>query len=342
MSIPTLEQRPTHKVVPLLASEISRITHRRLFRVLAVLLLAGIAVISTIVFFVSSNSRGWSEDRMLEQQATEQAYWEECAASLPDGRNPQRRCGSTPIDQPLEQFNYGGDNRYLAYRNLPIVLLGVTIAAAAVGFLMGASSGGAEWSSRSMTLQLLFEPRRLRLLAVKWLGLIISITVLAVLSMVLALAFGAVTASARGSWDSKFLDLPDTDGSFTQILTLMGLRGLALIAIASTIGYAIAMLVRNTGASLGVAFVYFVVVENVVRFALLKYGVQPFLVAENSVAFMVPGGIPVLGRVEEGQQLFQDESFFQLTNTRAAVTLLGYTVLLSVPAAWSFTRRDVS
>ncbi|MEO8106833.1 MAG: hypothetical protein ABI720_05895, partial [Actinomycetes bacterium] len=80
MSIPTLEQRPTHKVVPLLASEISRITHRRLFRVLAVLLLAGIAVISTIVFFVSSNSRGWSEDRMLEQQATEQAYWEECAA----------------------------------------------------------------------------------------------------------------------------------------------------------------------------------------------------------------------------------------------------------------------
>ncbi len=29
MSIPVLERRPTHKAVPLLRSEISRLTHRR-------------------------------------------------------------------------------------------------------------------------------------------------------------------------------------------------------------------------------------------------------------------------------------------------------------------------
>ncbi len=342
MSIPTLERRPTHRLLPLLGSEISRITHRRLFRVLALLLLGGIALISTIVFFVSSNDSGWSEDRILEEQAAQQGYWEECAASLPDGKNPERRCGPTPVDQPLQQFNYGGDNRYHAYRNLPVVILGVTIAAAAVAFLMGASSGGAEWASRSMTLQLLFEPRRLRLLTVKWLGLCLGITVLAAVSMALALAFGAVTASARGSWDPKYLDVPGDNDSFAQVLTFLGLRGLVLVVIAATLGYAIAMLVRNTGASLGVAFVYFVVVENIVRFALLKYGTQPFLVAENSIAFMVPGGIPVQGRVEEGQFLFEEDTFFDLTNMRAFLTLMVYTALLSIPAAWSFTRRDVS
>ena len=35
MSTPTLERRPTHKAFPLLRSEISRISHRRLFRVLS-------------------------------------------------------------------------------------------------------------------------------------------------------------------------------------------------------------------------------------------------------------------------------------------------------------------
>lgn len=342
MSIPTLDHRPTHRLLPLLGSEISRITHRRIFRVLALLLLGGITLVSAIVFFVSSNETGWSEERILEEQAAQQRFWDECAANLADGKNPERHCGPAPVDQPLREFNYGGDSRYHAYQNLPIVLLGVTIAAAAVAFLIGASSGGAEWSSRSMTLQLLFEPRRLRLLAVKWLGLCISVTALAALSMALALALGAATANARGTWDAGYLDLPEADGSFTQILALIGVRGLVLIAIAATLGYAIAMLVRNTGASLGVAFVYFVVVENVVRFALLKYGTQPFLVAENSVAFMVPGGVPVQGQVEEGEFLFENDTLIQLTNMRAFLTLMGYTALLSIPAAWSFTRRDVS
>ena len=44
MSIPVLERRPTHHALPLLRSEISRLTHRRLFRVMALILLGGIVV----------------------------------------------------------------------------------------------------------------------------------------------------------------------------------------------------------------------------------------------------------------------------------------------------------
>ena len=32
----------------------------------------------------------------------------------------------------------------------------------------------------------------------------------------------------------------------------------------------------------------------------------------------------------------------KLTNLRASVTMLTYAALISIPAAWSFTRRDVS
>src|SRR6185503_15438382 len=58
MTVPTLEVRPTHKALPLLRSEISRITHRRLYRVLGLLFIAAITVISLIVFFAHDNEVG--------------------------------------------------------------------------------------------------------------------------------------------------------------------------------------------------------------------------------------------------------------------------------------------
>jgi hypothetical protein len=341
MTIPTLTRRPTHRVLPLLASEVSRLSHRRLFRVLTLLLLGGIVLVSAMAFLNSSSSAGWTEAQMREQQARQQGYWEECAAGFPTAKDPEQHCGKEPLTQPIDRFDYGSDRRYQARQNLPLVVVGVAIGVAVVGFIMGASSGGAEWSSRSMTLQLLFEPRRLRLLVVKWLGLGIVVVALAAVAMLVALGLGALTAGLRGTWDTQYSDLLEPGDALGPSLAVMGLRGLVLVAIAATLGYAIAMLVRNTGASLGVAFVYFVVVENVARFALLRYGTQPFLLAENSAALIVPGGIPVVDGVE-GPANNWEYHWIQLTNLRAFATLLGYAVLLSIPAAWSFTRRDVA
>jgi uncharacterized membrane protein len=118
----------------------------------------------------------------------------------------------------------------------------------------------------------------------------------------------------------------------------MGLRGLLLVAVAATIGYAIAMLVRNTGASLGVAFVYFVVVENGVRITLTKYGTEPFLLSTTSISSLFPGGLDVPGAAKPNGSF----SNVALSNLRAMATMLFYCALISIPAAWSFTRRDVS
>ena len=66
--MPTLDRRPTHKALPLLRSEVSRITHRRLFRVFAVLFLLGIVAISTIVFFAHQKSPETMDSATLERQ----------------------------------------------------------------------------------------------------------------------------------------------------------------------------------------------------------------------------------------------------------------------------------
>ena len=339
MSLPTLERRPTHKVLPLLRSEISRLTHRRFARVLAVILLGGIVVISTIVFFVHNKQLGPSQEQLEGNRAEQQRYWLECAETVSDSERIERACGREPASQPLNRFDWGEDKRYQAYESLPVALIGAAVASAGVAFLIGASSGGAEWSSRSMTLQLLFEPRRMRLLAVKWVGLVLSTTALAALAMALAVGFGVVTANMRGTWDQRFAPIDELRGDLAQTILLMGLRGLVLVIVGATIGYAIAMLVRNTGASLGFAFVYFVVLENGIRFALMRHGSEPYMLSTNAVAFLFPGGLDVPGE-EIGR--YNEPTSVDLTNLRSFVTLMVYTAVISIPAAWSFTRRDVS
>jgi len=303
MTLPTLAARPTHKVLPLLRSEISRISHRRLFRIFALVLLGGIIVISAIAF---ANHHS--------------------VAVAPD--------------------NFGTNTPYRAKQVLPVVALVTSLAVAGIAFVVGASSGGAEWSSRSMTLQLLWEPRRLRLLTLKWLGLVVVMLALALVALLLALGLGALTASMRGTWTGH---LPNHfgDQSLGSLLALMVVRGFVFIAMAATIGYAIAVLVRNTGASLGVAFIYFAVAENALRIALMKYGPEPYLLSTNAVAFLIPGGLDVPGRVLTSSQPDQNGMLLgpvmvHLSNARALFTMLVYTALISIPAAWSFARRDVS
>jgi hypothetical protein len=229
---------------------------------------------------------------------------------------------------------------------IPLALLATVFAAAGIAFIMGASSGGAEWSSRSMTLQLLWEPRRLRLLTAKWLGLLLATVALAALASALAVALAALTASVRGTWKGS---IPGEFGgaeSFGQVILFTGLRGLVLVAVAATFGFAIAILVRNTGASLGAAFVYFVLFEIAARIVLLKYGSEPFMLSTNSGAFLIPGGVDVPGRELSPSAVGPTDDFggsatVHLSNLRAFVTMLLYGTVLAIPAAWSFTRRDV-
>ena len=339
MSLPALATRPTHKLLPLLRSEVSRISHRRLLRVLAVIFIAGIIVVSAIAFFAHRSTAGSTTGELEANRAEQQFYWEQCAA------NDRGRCGPEPATQPLANFSYGENKQYRANEMLPIAVFASVLAAAGVAFIVGASSGGAEWSSRSMTLQLLWEPRRLRLLTIKWLGLVIVMLALAAVGICLALAIAALTASVRGTWDGR-MPTEFNGQSLGPLVTMMAGRGLVFVAIAATLGYAIAILVRNTGASLGAAFIYFAVAENAVRLALMKHGTEPFMLSTNTVAFMFPNGLDVPGRTLDPAEIspygdYRETVMVHLSNVRALLTMLFYTALVAVPAAWSFRRRDI-
>jgi ABC-type transport system involved in multi-copper enzyme maturation permease subunit len=349
------ETTSANRPLPHLRSELSRITHRRLYRVLALVLVAGIVVVSAIVFGHSSNSTRISP---AEQQQYEQALrqfdrqfdqtkagWQDCASNVPEGSTVADFCGPEPDrarDAPKLAY-FVGDRRYDATTGLPAVAISVSLAAAALAFLLGASAGGAEWSSRSMALQLLWEPRRLRLLTIKWLALVLVAVATAMAALLVGLGLGALTAALRGTPDR--VDGRLDPGFVTELAGTTG-RGLVLVAVAASFGYALSMLVRNTGAALGTAFVYFAVVENGIRIALLRFGSEPFMLSTNAVGFLIPGGIAVPGRLTQVSPPdggdYTDAQMLDLTNGRALVTLLVYLLVLAIPAVWSFVRRDVA
>lgn len=351
---------PANRVLPHLRSELSRLLHRRLYLVLSLVLMAGIVLASATAFAKSSKDaempaearaqyerelRNW--DRNFESSHQE---WEKCAATVPEGEVLDDYCWPEPDyerDKPRAEWFYA-DPRYRAVDNLPVVVIAVTMATAMLGFILGASSGGAEWSSRSMTLQLLWEPRRLRLLALKWaaLALVSALTTLFMLAVALALA--AMTTSLHGTWagtDAAFAMDGRQLGSFWPELTMLGARGAVLVMIAATFGYAISMLVRNTGAALGTGFVYFAVVENAIRIAFMRFGAEQFMLTSNAGAFVFPGGLDVPGRMttvqDPGGGSYETTVMVHLSNGRALLTLLVYLVVVGIPAAYSFTRRDV-
>jgi hypothetical protein len=273
----------------LLASEVLRVWHRWLFRILAVLALGVILIASAIAFVVHAKTTG------------------------PAG------------------IYGGGKPPYMARDLLAPVGLSVMIGMAVLGFIMGASVGGADWSSRSMALQLLWEPRRLRLLLSKWFGVLVAIAALTVVAWVLAIGCSALTASLRGSWTGMNHQAWHDVWDFTA-------RGGVLVLIAVSLGYALAILVRNTGASLGVAFVYFAIFENVVSGVLAKFDVFRVMFMPNVGAWITPGGLDIpSGRAAA------DGSYanIHMSSVQGLTVLLVYVLVLGLAAIWSFTRRDV-
>jgi hypothetical protein len=360
VSLFTPESTPANRVVPHLRSEVSRLLHRRLYRVLTLLLLGGITVVSLVAFVRASSTVDVPPEVQAQYQRDVDdfernfpdfvAQWEQCVAQTPTGEDPDMYCGSEPDivrDRPRLEWYYN-DPRYLAVDNLPVAVIATTMATAMLAFILGASSGGAEWSSRSMTLQLLWEPRRRRLLAVKWLALAAVTAGTAALALALAVGLGAVTTAMRGSWEGVATGLSlngQAPLDFWPSLLGSAGRGVVLAALAATFAFAIAMLVRNTGAALGTAFVYFAVVENAIRIAFMRFGSEPWMLTTNAGAFVFPGGVDVPGRTithREGLDNVYTESItVHLSNGRALATLLVYVAVLAVPAVYSFTRRDV-
>ncbi|WP_320069165.1 ABC transporter permease subunit [Micromonospora sp. RTGN7] len=115
---------------------------------------------------------------------------------------------------------------------------------ALIGFVVGASFVGAEWNSGGMMNLLLWRPRRLTVLLTKLAALLTGLVAVSVAALVVWTAGFWAVATLRGSTAKM------TSGAW-QSFALTELRGLALIVVAATLGFALASLGRHTAMALG-------------------------------------------------------------------------------------------
>jgi hypothetical protein len=208
-------------------------------------------------------------------------------------------------------------------------------------FLVAASYVGAEWRSGGMTNLLLWRPRRVAVLSVKLGTLLTALAVVGVALSALWTAALWLVATNRGVTDTM------TSGAW-QSFGLTGLRVLALMLVAGTVGFAVASLGRHTAAALGTAIAAFavgvggvgaVVYSLDVRFPdrwLWPVYTQAWL--ERSVKVYDYSAPCVVGGPFGACQ----PPAFEITWQMAGVGMAGLVVLVVGAALWHIRSRDVT
>lgn len=324
-------------------AEVRRFRSRRFIQLL--LVLAGVGYVVAIGI---ASATGYSKTTPAQIAAAERnvaeilqeqnRFREQCL-------NDPQRPADTPVEQfcgdpltaenlPVEQFL---DKRpFLLAADLPSGGLAVAAAMAALAFLLGATYVGAEWSSRSMVALLFWEPRRLKVMRVKLGVLVAACALLGVVSQALWAGTAYVMAGTLGRTG------PLPDGFYGDLLGQQG-RSVLLGVLTGLLGFAISNLVRNTGAALGVGFVYFAVVETAVR--AIRASWQEWLLTDNAAALVLTGGNRLYlydeGFVDERGNFVDGGRELLLSNLHGAVVLGVVTAALVALGVVLFQRRDL-
>ncbi len=269
----------------LLRSELLRLRSRRFVVVLLLLALTGfgvgVAIAAAKHHRLTPAQLQVGQQRVTQLIAEQQAGREQCVQQLPPGQEADQFCGPAPDLSGFRAEDFTDTRPFVLVGQLPDGVLGIGVITAVLLFVIGATWVGAEWSTRSMVALLFWEPRRTRVVLTKLGVLVGAAVVVGVVAQ--ALWFGAAqllagTRGTRGGLPPHFYgDLAQTQGR----VVLFGV-------LVAAMGFALANLVRNTGAAMGIAFAYLIVVENAVR-ALWPRG-QEWLLTTNAQALIDPAG----------------------------------------------------
>jgi hypothetical protein len=209
---------------------------------------------------------------------------------------------------------------------------------ALVTFIIGASFVGAEWTSGGMMNLLLWRPRRLQVYFTKMGTLLGGV-----------LAVGVVLA---GGWTAAFWGVATLRGStakltpgFWQSIALTEARGLALVLVATAIGFTLASIGRHTAIALGVAAGTLIVFQVGVAFLLNAFRVQfweRYIFTTYISAWM--GKTTVLEDYSSCDYVRGECHPKTLTVTweQAGLLFLALIVILTVVGAWQIRRRDIT
>ena len=332
-----VEQPPAPPAVAkgsLLRAEAHRFRARRFIQVLLLLAVVGwlFAVVIGLLNFGEPTDAdlAGARQRIEQEVAFQQDFREECLAdeSIPQGQCPpvmtaddfrvEDFVARSPFD--LGTAGEGG-------------ALGFGAAAAVLAFLIGATWIGAEWSTRSLVALLFWVPQRLKVMGVKLAVLAVAAGLLGVAMQALWLAMAGILDTVAGSGNA----LPA--GFWGDLFAVQG-RAVLLAVLTALAGFGLANLTRNTGAALGVGFVYFAIVETAIR--ILRPAWEPWLLSNNAVALLAPGGITVYVPGEgTGRGGFAESVPYLIGNVQAGLVLGVVCAVVIGLGVVLFVRRDI-
>jgi len=200
--------------------------------------------------------------------------------------------------------------------------------------LIGTTFAGHDWNTGSMSNQLLFEPRRIRV----WLAKALTVFGVGVAIAGLALAgFWAATAALASS-----RDLVVPDGTW-DLIRDSAWRGALLAALAGVGAYALTMLFRSTVATLGIMFGASIGATILVG-VIFQEQAERWMLHSNAYAWLFDGYEYYDDSLCRGGGGFSgdgSECMAHLSQSDGATYLLVLLALAVAFSVWSFRRRDV-
>ena len=320
----------------LIQVELTRFLTRR---AIVALMLLGVVMTGALAFKTAWDTRPPSDQEMATAQAqanlaaddpTTAATMSECLADpvavlgpnstktdcrerlLPSAESLLKRA---PLSLPQALDDEGG--------RLAAFLIGLMVIA-------GATFAGADWGSGSMTNQVIFEPRRLRLWTAK-----------AIAASLSAAAWMLVLVS--GFWLTLFLVSEARDIAIADPeLSLIGwhvVRAVVLAAGAAVGAYALTMFFRHTVAALALLFMYAAGSELLVSLLPVQ-GIARWTIGNNVFGFLKPDFtyLDPSGKCAAYQEC---NPVNELDILPAGLFLLALLVVAVVVSIISFRRRDV-
>ncbi|MDP9393119.1 MAG: ABC transporter permease subunit [Actinomycetota bacterium] len=347
MSTTTTNVRPHEQVAAepgvagtgsLFRAELHRFRARRFIQLL--LALSVLAFLAGTVVAYTQHSKptpailAEARAEMQEQMRMAEESRQQCLQdeSIPEAER-EMACGPPPSEQGMELEWFLDKRAFVLAENIATGVVAGSVVTAALLFVIGATFIGAEWSTRSIVALLFWQPRRLKVLAVKAAVTALVATVLAVAAQAAWTAAAMLLAKLRGT-----TDVPKE--FWSNVLEAQG-RGVLLVVLFAPLGLGMANLLRNTGAALGVAFAYLIIVENAVR-SLYPKGAQ-YLLTENAIALVQSRGhrIFVDDSYVDRQGNFVDGREIVLSNLHGGLVLAAVTAAVLALGTYLFRRRDL-
>jgi len=319
--------------------ELARLRWRR---AVVVLLVAGVALPLVLLAGYAWETRPISDaevaqaEEMAARDADQPWVAQEIAACEAE---PELYLGPDGVAADCAETITPRAENYLYRSQLDLSTLRTDVGSAAIvivtGLLMlvGTTYAGHDWNTGSMSNQLLFQPRRLRLWAAK--GAAVLLTGLVVGALALGLFWGgaALVASSR--------DVTAAAGVWDHLWATQA-RGVLAIGVGGLLGYALTMLFRSTVATLSLMFGV-AVAGSLLVVAVLGDAAARWLLPTNFLAFVL-GGFSYYDP-SACTQLSDGSVTGSCTSVLPALDggiVLGSVVLAAVVVSlWSTQRRDV-